>query len=129
MENTWGFHNDGYLGAALAECLQSSDCIMIQHNKPSDCLRSPLLETLPTKCQQLKKGLGQCKRGMIDMRKRFRGNQPIAINKDSGVETPAQQLYAGKPAFSGAVKVTDGDEPVERDWREIENEEYRKEKP
>ncbi|CAD6501594.1 BgTH12-07911 [Blumeria graminis f. sp. triticale] len=113
--------------AALAACLQSSDCVMIQRNKPADCLRSPLLETMPTKCQQLKKGYGQCKRGMVDMRKRFRGNQPIAIGKENGVETPSEQLYAGKPAFSGAVKVTDGQEPAEKDWREIENEKYREE--
>ncbi|KAI6250838.1 hypothetical protein HI914_00396 [Erysiphe necator] len=115
--------------SALAACLQSSDCVLIQRNKPSDCLRPPLLETLPTKCQQLKKGYGQCKRGMVDMRKRFRGNQPIAVSKDDGAETPAPQLYAGKPAFAGAVNVTDGTEVSEKDWRDIENEKYRKENP
>ncbi|RKF57377.1 Mitochondrial protein PET191 [Erysiphe neolycopersici] len=115
--------------AALAACLQSSDCVLTQRNKPSDCLRPPLLETLPTKCQQLKKGYGQCKRGMVDMRKRFRGNQPIAVSKDDGTETPAPQLYGGKSAFSGAVNVTDGTEVAEKDWREIENEKYRKENP
>ncbi|TQS37153.1 hypothetical protein Golomagni_02384 [Golovinomyces magnicellulatus] len=113
--------------AALAACLQSSDCVMIQRHKPSECLRSPLLETLPTKCQQLKKGYGQCKRGMVDMRKRFRGNQPIAVSKDDGVERPTQQLYGGRPAYSGIVKATDGQEPMEKDWREIENEKYREE--
>lgn len=104
---------------------------MVYRNKPSDCLRAPLLETMPTKCQQLKKGYGECKRGLVDMRKRFRGNQPISVSKEleGGGErnTGGYMLYAGKPAFDSGVKETSGNEPEERDWREIENEKYRKE--
>jgi cytochrome c oxidase assembly factor 5 len=102
---------------------------MIYRHKPSDCLRPPLLETMPTKCQQLKKGYGQCKRGMVDMRKRFRGNLPVALSQEleGGGGSTGGQLYAGKPAFGAAVKETSGNEPVERDWREVENEKYRKE--
>jgi cytochrome c oxidase assembly factor 5 len=116
------------IGAALAQCLQESDCVMIQRNKPSDCLRPPLIDTMPTKCQQLKKGYGECKRGMVDMRKRFRGNQPIAVSKEieGGESSGGGQLYAGKPAFQAPVKETSGNEPEERDWREIENEKLRK---
>jgi cytochrome c oxidase assembly factor 5 len=116
------------LGAALAQCLQESDCVMIQRNKPADCLRPPLIDEMPTKCQQLKKGLGECKRGMVDMRKRFRGNQPIAVSKEleAGAQGTSHQLYAGKPAFSATVKTTSGDEPIEKDWREVENEKFRK---
>src|SRR6187402_510868 len=102
---------------------------MIQRNKPSDCLRPPLIDEMPTKCQQLKKGLGECKRGMVDMRKRFRGNQPIAVSKDldgGGIVEPSHQLYAGRPAFGGTVKETAGREPEQRDWREVENEKFRK---
>ena len=63
------------------------------------------------------------------MRKRFRGNQPIAVSKE--IEGGASggrggQLYAGKPAFTSAVKETSGNEPEERDWREVENEKFRK---
>ncbi|KAK2748920.1 hypothetical protein FQN57_007203 [Myotisia sp. PD_48] len=102
---------------ALAECLQESECIMVQRHKPQDCLRSPLLDGLPTKCQQLKKGLGECKRGMVDMRKRFRGNQPFELSKETDGETgemvekrkPVPQLYGGKPAFQ-PVKEISGDE-------------------
>jgi cytochrome c oxidase assembly factor 5 len=102
---------------------------MVYRNKPSDCLRPPLLETLPTKCQQLKHGYGQCKRGMVDMRKRFRGNQPIAVSQEleGGTAAGGGQLYAGGPAFGSTVKETSGNEPVEKDWREVENEKYRKE--
>jgi cytochrome c oxidase assembly factor 5 len=66
---------------------------------------------------------------MVDMRKRFRGNQPIAASQELEGETAAGggQLYAGKPAFGNTVKETSGNEPVEKDWRELENEKYRKE--
>ena len=45
------------------------------------------------------------------MRKRFRGNQPIAISKEleGGGGPPGKQLYAGKPAI-GNLDGTDGNE-------------------
>ncbi|KAI0010859.1 cytochrome c oxidase assembly protein PET191-domain-containing protein [Xylariaceae sp. FL0662B] len=112
--------------AALAECLQESDCVMVQRHPASECLRSPLAETLPTRCQQLKRSFGECKRGMVDMRKRFRGNQPITFKSleksDSG---EGYQLYAGRSAFAGSTRKTDGNEPEPKDWREVENEKHR----
>ncbi|KAK2838261.1 hypothetical protein FQN49_006456 [Arthroderma sp. PD_2] len=107
------------LRQALAECLQESDCIMVQRNTPQECLRSPNLEQLPVKCQQLKKGLSECKRGMVDMRKRFRGNQPFQLAKETDSATgevvekkkPVPQLYGGRPAFQ-AVQEISGDEVV-----------------
>lgn len=90
---------------------------MVHRNKPADCLRPPLVDTLPTQCQQLKHGYGQCKRGMIDMRKRFRGNKPIATSveleagggeKSDTVGRPGM-LYAGKGGYEGVgPKGTDG---------------------
>lgn len=103
---------------------------MVQRHSASDCLRSPLAETLPTKCQQLKKGFGECRRGMIDMRKRFRGNQPAAFRNlaESEVTGDGYQLYAGKSAFaSGERGETSGDGVAPKDWREVENEKYRAE--
>ncbi|EON65720.1 hypothetical protein W97_04959 [Coniosporium apollinis CBS 100218] len=93
--------------AALAICLQNSDCIMVQRNTPSDCLRPPLCKELPTRCQQLQKGYAECKRGMVDMRKRFRGNRPVAVSVEleAGADEPSHQLYAGRPAVSGVVGV------------------------
>ncbi len=74
---------------------------MVQRHKASDCLRPPLVNELPDKCQQLKRGYGECKRGMIDMRKRFRGNWPvIGTGDNTGSGQPHEQLYAGKPALS-----------------------------
>lgn len=47
---------------------------------------------------------------MIDMRKRFRGNHPIAVSKElEGGKSGGGQLYAGKPAFQ-SVKEINGDE-------------------
>ena len=102
---------------------------MVQRHTASECLRPPLSESLPTKCQQLKKGFGDCRRGMIDMRKRFRGNQPITFRSLEASENSGEgyQLYAGRSAFAGSVRKTDGHEPEPPDWREVENEKYRKE--
>ncbi|KAF9058107.1 cytochrome c oxidase assembly protein PET191, partial [Panaeolus papilionaceus] len=59
--------------AALKDCLKYSDCVMKDGNKPSVCLREHYDE-LPVECQNLRKATFECKRGMLDMRKRFRGN-------------------------------------------------------
>ncbi|ERF73102.1 hypothetical protein EPUS_06563 [Endocarpon pusillum Z07020] len=105
--------------AALANCLQNSDCILVERHTPVECLTPPLLDTLPTQCQQLKRGLGQCKRGLVDMRKRFRGNQPISVSQEleggggtqiKGAGGGGGQLYGGRPAFK-AVKERSGLEP------------------
>lgn len=64
---------------------------------------------------------------MIDMRKRFRGNQPINFQKLQETEQTGEgyQLYAGKSAFAGGKGVTDGNQAAEPDWRELENQKYR----
>ncbi|KIY51582.1 hypothetical protein FISHEDRAFT_11953, partial [Fistulina hepatica ATCC 64428] len=58
---------------ALRDCLMHSDCVIKQGNKPSDCLRNHVDE-LPEQCKNLRLATFECKRGMLDMRKRFRGN-------------------------------------------------------
>ncbi|KAF4944705.1 hypothetical protein FSARC_14602, partial [Fusarium sarcochroum] len=119
---------DAFPGEALAQCLQESDCVMVERNSAADCLREPLVNTLPLKCRQLKKGFGECKRGMVDMRKRFRGNMPVAYRTmENAEEGQGYQLYAGRPAFAGGVKKTDGNEPIPQDWRDIENEKWKAE--
>lgn len=102
---------------------------MVDRNSAADCLREPLVDGLPIKCKQLKKGLGDCKRGMVDMRKRFRGNMPVQYRTLEGADSgKGYQLYAGKPAFAGGVRETSGNEPIPQDWREVENEKYRLER-
>jgi len=48
---------------------------------------------------------------MVDMRKRFRGNKPIAssLELEAGASDPNNQLYGGGSAFGGP-KTTDGRE-------------------
>lgn len=86
--------------------------MLIARHTPAECLRPPLVDGLPTRCQQLKKGYGDCKRGMIDMRKRFRGNQPIAVSKEIEGEKGGQ-LYGGGRAVGatpgGGGQGADGD--------------------
>ncbi|KAL2023552.1 hypothetical protein VTK56DRAFT_2160 [Thermocarpiscus australiensis] len=113
--------------AALAQCLQESECVMVHRHTAAECLREPLADTLPLKCQQLKKGFGECRRGMIDMRKRFRGNQPVAFRNLEQADKTGEgyQLYAGRSAFAGTRGETDGNEKAPADWREVENQQYR----
>ena len=95
---------------------------MVHRNPAAECLRPPLRDTLPERCQQLQRGYADCKRGMVDMRKRFRGNHPMAVvgglteeeNAKGGTkESPSGgQLYAGKPAVP--QKETEIDEA--RNW-------------
>jgi cytochrome c oxidase assembly factor 5 len=47
------------------------------------------------------------------MRKRFRGNYPVGLAKETGKTNDGYQLYAGKPAYQ-PVKKINGDE-VEMD--------------
>ncbi|KAF2860415.1 hypothetical protein K470DRAFT_217170 [Piedraia hortae CBS 480.64] len=80
---------------ALAKCLQYSPCVLIERNTPADCLKPPLVESLPTECLQLKRGYAECKRGQIDMRKRFRGNKPIGSTSKELEGEKGHMLYAG----------------------------------
>ena len=44
------------------------------------------------------------------MRKRFRGNQPVAVSKElEGGGQPGRQLYAGRPAIGEVPGTTDGE--------------------
>lgn len=98
------------LRAALADCLQHSDCVLIDRNKPADCLKAPLRDGLPTRCQQLQRGYGECKRGLVDMRKRFRGNMPFNLDIGSRAEKRGQ-LYAGGPSIGSLKEETKSDNP------------------
>ena len=67
--------------------------------------------------QLLMSGSDFYRRGMVDMRKRFRGNQPIAtsLELEGGAEEPSHQLYGGKPAGGSVVRPTSGDEAPDFD--------------
>ena len=67
---------------AVAICLQRSPCVMIERNKPQDCLTDPKLnKDLPELCIAQMKAFLECKSGIVDMSKRMRGNAPLSTGK------------------------------------------------
>lgn len=67
---------------AVAICLQRSPCVMIERNTPKHCLEDPeLRKDLPELCLAQMKAFMECKRGMVDMTKRFRGNGTLSTGK------------------------------------------------
>ncbi|AMD20610.1 HDL134Cp [Eremothecium sinecaudum] len=67
---------------AVSICLQRSPCVMIERNTPKKCLEDPeLLKELPELCISQMKAFLECKRGIVDMKKRFRGNAPLSTGR------------------------------------------------
>ncbi|CEP62258.1 Pet191p LALA0_S05e01420g [Lachancea lanzarotensis] len=67
---------------AVAVCLQRSPCVLIERNTPKKCLEDPeLSKDLPELCMAQMKAFLECKRGMVDMTKRFRGNGALSTGK------------------------------------------------
>ncbi|SCV05004.1 LANO_0G16380g1_1 [Lachancea nothofagi CBS 11611] len=67
---------------AVAICLQRSPCVLIERNTPKKCLEDPELnKDLPELCLAQMKAFLECKRGMVDMTKRFRGNGTLSTGK------------------------------------------------
>jgi len=73
----------------LKDCLLHSDCVMKEFRLPSDCIRNHIND-LPAECQSLRKAVFNCKHGMLDMRKRFRGNE-VGYKGSGGVDHSAPQ--------------------------------------
>ncbi|KWU47025.1 hypothetical protein RHOSPDRAFT_31158 [Rhodotorula sp. JG-1b] len=79
---------------ALADCIMRSDCVLKSNppRSPQECLKEHYDE-LPEECQLLRKSFFECKRGMLDMRKRFRGNEPAQF-KATGKEGLGEGVQA-----------------------------------
>ncbi|OCF59895.1 hypothetical protein L486_02568 [Kwoniella mangroviensis CBS 10435] len=56
----------------LVACLLRTDCVLKSGQTPTECLHHP--SELPLQCQHLIARFADCKKGMLDMRRRFRGN-------------------------------------------------------
>jgi cytochrome c oxidase assembly factor 5 len=60
----------------LADCLLQSDCMLKHRHKAKECLQDPnLAHLVPERCQAIRKSFFECRRGLLDMRLRFRGNR------------------------------------------------------
>ncbi|CAH00063.1 Pet191 [Kluyveromyces lactis] len=67
---------------AVAICLQRSPCVLIERNTPKQCIEDPKLsKDLPELCMAQMKAFLDCKRGIVDMTKRFRGNGALSTGK------------------------------------------------
>ncbi|OMJ29075.1 Mitochondrial protein [Smittium culicis] len=55
-------------------CILESDCVLVNRNSVNDCIKNPdLKHSLPEKCLLLSQSLFDCKRGLLDMRRRTKG--------------------------------------------------------
>ncbi|KAF4619245.1 hypothetical protein D9613_005199 [Agrocybe pediades] len=86
------------LVAALKDCLKYSDCVLKDGHKPSECLKY-YSDDLPEECKSLRKATFECKRGMLDMRKRFRGNL-VGSQFEFVPRTPPSAAVEEPPATS-----------------------------
>ncbi|KAF9140068.1 hypothetical protein KI688_005647 [Linnemannia hyalina] len=59
----------------LAECILKSDCMLKDGLSAKECLHSDNEYRIPAECTAIKRSFFECKRGMLDMRNRFRGNK------------------------------------------------------
>lgn len=80
---------------------------MVQRNTPKDCLTKPeLIKDMPEECVLLMNSFLACKRGLVDMTKRFRGNAPLSTGQydekykamSKGTFDPELELIRSKPA-------------------------------
>ncbi|XP_053604979.1 cytochrome c oxidase assembly factor 5 [Plodia interpunctella] len=58
--------------ADLKTCLLQSDCCRKDKKSPRECLK---LGIVPDECLQLRKIFFECKRSLLDNRRRFRGHR------------------------------------------------------
>ncbi|KAK9478936.1 cytochrome c oxidase assembly protein PET191-domain-containing protein [Lipomyces japonicus] len=88
----------------LAVCLQRSPCVMVDRHTVTECLQNEeLRENLPKQCLLRMKSYAQCRRGVFDMRKRFRGNGPLSIGL---YDADYDRIVAGN--FDPAVELAKG---------------------
>ncbi|KAI8968918.1 cytochrome c oxidase assembly protein PET191 [Mycotypha africana] len=59
----------------LAECMLKSDCVLKKRNTVKECFKEEHRADVPDECRSIMRAFGECKRGMIDPRMRFRGNK------------------------------------------------------
>ncbi|KAI9502281.1 Dephospho-CoA kinase (Dephosphocoenzyme A kinase) (COAE) [Coemansia spiralis] len=66
------------------ECLLRSECVFIKRHSVEECIKNKDLATLiPDKCHSLRQSLFECKRGLLDMRKRMRGVTAAGVRPKS----------------------------------------------
>ncbi|KAJ2781138.1 Dephospho-CoA kinase (Dephosphocoenzyme A kinase) (COAE) [Coemansia interrupta] len=67
------------------QCLLRSECVFVRRHSVEECIKNKdLASMVPERCQMLRKSLFECKRGLLDMRRRMRGvpNAGIGASRD-----------------------------------------------
>lgn len=59
----------------LIECMLKSNCVLVKRNTVKECFKEEHKDDVPAECLSIKKSFGDCRRGMMDPRMRFRGNK------------------------------------------------------
>ncbi|KAI9224909.1 cytochrome c oxidase assembly factor 5 [Blastocladiella britannica] len=59
----------------LTECILASPCIETHGKTFQECLQRENDDLVGFECRQLQRAFFECKRAMLDMRYRFRGNK------------------------------------------------------
>ncbi|KAJ2541877.1 Dephospho-CoA kinase (Dephosphocoenzyme A kinase) (COAE), partial [Coemansia sp. RSA 1933] len=71
------------------QCLLRSECVFIQRHSVKECITDKKLAALvPDECNSLRHSLFECKRGLLDMRKRMRGVSSAGGISPKSYETP-----------------------------------------
>lgn len=60
----------------LAECILQSPCVRRDGHKPTECLKHHMDE-MSTECNNVLRSYVACRRGVLDMRQRFRMSAPM----------------------------------------------------
>ncbi|KAE8226979.1 hypothetical protein CF319_g472 [Tilletia indica] len=96
--------------SALADCLLASPCVAQQGHSAQDCLRDHnLRDALPDECKGMYRSYVECRRSMLDMRKRFRGNflSPPGVTS-SPAYTPADSGANAESTGGGGTASSSG---------------------
>ncbi|KAI7817735.1 cytochrome c oxidase assembly protein PET191-domain-containing protein [Kickxella alabastrina] len=69
------------------QCLLRSECVFIKRHSVDECIRNKdLAHLVPEQCKMLGKSLFECKRGLLDMRKRMRGVPNAGVGKRDQID-------------------------------------------
>ncbi|WVO13564.1 hypothetical protein L204_101185 [Cryptococcus depauperatus] len=89
----------------LIACLLRTDCVLKEGKTPAECLKTP--KELPIQCQHLIARLSDCKKGMLDMRRRFKGNH---LSEEAKARARGDgKSYDEKLDASGPIPETSGE--------------------
>lgn len=90
---------------------------MIDRHTPKECVTDDKLQAeLPEQCRMQLKAFLNCKRGMVDMRKRFRGNAPLSTGK---YDEKLDQLSSGDFNAEEEQRLLAGQNPEKNDKKEL----------